>query len=78
MISMCVSAILKSMKDVEIVEGAVLELVCDVSGTPKPEFTWHKENAKIEAGDKYAFNVKGDSYSLVINVSEEKDTGLYR
>ncbi len=71
-------AILKSMKDVEVVEGSVLEMTCDVSGTPKPEFAWFKDQVKLEQDDKFSFVVNNDTYTLRIGVAEEKDTGLYR
>ena len=71
-------AILKAMKDVEVVEGSRLVMACDVSGTPKPEFAWFKGEVPLSAGDKYQFEASGDSYSLVVASSAGEDTGLYR
>ncbi len=71
-------SILKTLKDVETVEGKPLELICDVSGTPKPEFTWFKGEQAINNDEHYTLSVNNDSYSMLIKNSKEADTGLYR
>lgn len=71
-------AILKSLKDAETVEGKPLEMVCDVSGTPKPEFKWFKGDVELTESEKYSFGVKSETYTLTVSNSEEKDSGLYK
>ena len=55
-----------------------MELVCEVLGTPKPEFEWYKGDVLLTSNERYSLNVNNDSYSLLISQSEEADAGIYR
>ena len=71
---------MKSLKDIEVIQGKPLELVCEVSGTPKPSATWFKGETEIKPDNELIQTQSVDnSHKLKIESSlESRDAGLYR
>jgi hypothetical protein len=70
----------KPLKDIEIVEGKPLELVCEASATPMPTAQWFRGDAPITADDsRVKITSSGSQFSLQIEQTvEETDNAVYR
>jgi hypothetical protein len=72
--------ILKPLKDVEVVEGKPLELICEASATPMPSAEWFRDDLSISHEDpRLKITSNGSQFSLLIEQTvEETDNALYR
>lgn len=63
---------------VEALSGSLAELVCKVTGHPKPSVTWYKDGKKLAKGDeKRKISARGERHTLIIASLLEEDQGLY-
>lgn len=71
-------SIVKNLKNLEITEGSIIELSCDVSGTPRPTAQWFKEDSPIQTNEKIQIINQENKHILKIdNCLENVDSGNY-
>jgi titin len=68
----------KFKKTNAVTVGSNFRLICQVTGCPKPETTWFKNDFKLKKDDKAIVeNPIDDQYYLTIKQSDRNDSGIY-
>ena len=60
--------------NVTVLSNTSITIQCPITGVPKPNVTWTKDSQEILISGKYTVR---DDDSLVINETEEEDSGRY-
>lgn len=63
---------------VDIAEGQDLTLKVEITGTPRPDIEWYKDDKPIEDEEPYKIEEKGDEYFLTITEATPNDEGVYK
>jgi hypothetical protein len=63
---------------VDIIEGQDLTLKVEITGTPRPEIEWYKDDKPITDKDLCKIHESGDEYFLTINEATPSDEGVYK
>ena len=66
---------MKAPKDTNAIAGETVALECRVSGHPKPEVRWYRNNLPVRVSQSFNILTTG---SLVINNIQHEDRGIYR
>ncbi|XP_063227946.1 vascular endothelial growth factor receptor 1-like [Bacillus rossius redtenbacheri] len=64
----------------KISQGKMVNWTCRISGSPKPNILWYKNNKflEINMNDTKRINLHKDNFSLTINYAVESDEGEYK
>nr|CAB3264137.1 myosin light chain kinase, smooth muscle [Phallusia mammillata] len=65
------------LADMENKDGEPFELVCHVTGEPRPEITWFLEDEEVKAEADIAITYEGDVCRLSVTESFPEDQGRY-
>ena len=66
----------KAMEDKYVGEGDTAVIECLASGSPTPEFTWFKDDQKLEPTERHFFAADGQKLAVVNALIS--DSGLYK
>ena len=64
------------MEDKVVEEGDTAVIECKASGSPTPEFTWYKDDEKLEPTERHFF--AADNQLLAVVNARLSDSGLYK
>ena len=64
----------KPMEDKTVEEGETAVIECKASGSPTPEFTWYKDEEKLEPTERHFF--AADNQLLAVVKAQLSDSGL--
>ncbi|XP_015782492.1 obscurin isoform X3 [Tetranychus urticae] len=66
------------LKDIEVDRGSSATLSCTITGSPKPEVTWFKDNKQLSSNDEFEIVTDSDTkYSIVVKKASETTQGTY-
>ncbi|XP_048868684.1 myosin light chain kinase, smooth muscle isoform X1 [Brienomyrus brachyistius] len=68
---------LKSLKDLEVMDGSQVTMTVEVTGDPEPHVMWLHDDQEIQESEDFHFEKKGNLYSLLIQEVFPEDTGRY-
>ncbi|KAK5973290.1 hypothetical protein GCK32_013682, partial [Trichostrongylus colubriformis] len=68
---------IKTLTNVQIMEGETATLDCVVVGRPEPEVIWFKEERTVKEDERTHLMFTGDHVSLTIEHAVPSDSGLY-
>lgn len=63
---------------VDIAEGQDLTLKVEITGSPRPEIEWYKDDKPIADVEPYKIEQKEDEYFLTITEATPNDEGVYK
>ena len=66
------------LEDVHTTDGGKAQFQVAVSGQPKPEITWYKDNSQVEVGEEFQITVEDNVSSLTIPDVYPEDAGEYK
>lgn len=70
--------IVKPVESVEVIEGYPASLECQISGQPKPNVEWFKDNEKVKESKRIKLASDNESFSLNFKETELDDEGDYK
>lgn len=68
----------KKLVPLDVDEGDSVKFHVEVEGFPKPVIEWYSGTKKITSEGRYKLKEDDNMYSLVINITELDDTGVYK
>ncbi|RUS90390.1 hypothetical protein EGW08_001885 [Elysia chlorotica] len=69
---------IETFKDTPVVEGEALTLTCCVTGLPRPEITWFRNDSEIEKSPSLVMKHEDEMVKLKIPATKMEQDGLYR
>uniref|UniRef100_A0A915LB96 Ig-like domain-containing protein n=1 Tax=Romanomermis culicivorax TaxID=13658 RepID=A0A915LB96_ROMCU len=67
-----------TLMDMEVNEGARVELSCTVASQPRPQITWFKDNMLVEGISDYKTVYSGNQCTLIIEETFADDSAVYK
>lgn len=66
------------LEDVHTTDGGKAQFTVVVTGQPKPEVTWYKDNTLVEEAEEFQITHEGDVSTLTIPDVYPEDAGTYK